>query len=86
MTANLSYVAKWYHLSKGECTGRVSGVFTLWIAGWIGSMIVVAYMYLNCANSAVVGGVMPVLAAVCWWYMEPLNEDDRHPEKYSFWD
>jgi len=64
------------------------GVYSFGCAVGHATMMVFGYTYLNSSNSPVLGGILPVLAALLWHYMKPLESDGKNhcSETHSFWD
>ena len=51
--------------------------------------MVLKYTYLNSSNSPVLGGILPVVAALGWHYASPVEKEGqqrRFCEAHSFWD
>lgn len=85
-TAAISYVCKYYVLHDKKYVGKVLGVFSFVAVVAHAVMLVAAYTYLNSSNSPVLGGLVPVLSMVVWWFMCPAADAERHHEAHSFWD
>lgn len=39
--------------------------------------MVFGWTYLNSSNSPVLGGLLPVLAALLWWYAGPVEKEGQ---------